>query len=144
VDPRIWLGVTAGWSAVEFALRNPHQITLERRSADSPACAAYSLRVRSWWSLLVRSRGQTVALGPDSRLVRNVGVIDCATGKLVELRIYRWHFAELVRAFALAGFEVHDECEQAHSRLRALAPILLISVVAVAAMAVAAVEIHGL
>ena len=147
LDPRVWPGVTAGWFAVEFVLRNPHQVTLERRSADSPACAAYSLRVRSWWSLLVRSRGQSVALGPDSRLVRNVGVIDCATGKLVELRIYRWQFAELVRAFALAGFEVHDECDRAPSRWRALAPILLISAVAVAvvaATAVAVVEIHGL
>jgi hypothetical protein len=144
VDLRIWVALTVAWSAVEFAIRNPHQVTLERRADTTSGRAAYGLDVRSWWLLLSRSRGKTIALGPDSRLVRNVGVIDCSTGKLVELRIYRWQFSELVRAFERAGFEVHDECDRAPSRWRELAPAVLIVVVAVAAVAVALVEIHGL
>ena len=149
LDPRMWLAFVLVWSAVEAAIRNPHQVTLERRADPVSGRAAYSLDVRSWWLLLFRSQGKTVALGPDSRLVRNVGVIDCVTGKLVELRIYRWQFSALVRAFQTAGFEVHDECNHAPSRWQARAPFVLFSVVAAAAVAmavaaVALVEMHGL
>jgi hypothetical protein len=147
IDVRVWLALTVGWSAVEFAIRNPHQVTLERQSADSSGRRAYDLDVRSWWLLLLGSRGRTIALGPDSRLVRNAGVIDCSTGELIELRIYRWQFSELVRAFERAGFEVHEECNRAPSRWRERVPVLLISAVAVAAVAavaVALVEIRGL
>jgi hypothetical protein len=143
-EVRIWLALTIAWSAVEFAIRNPHQVTLERDGADAPGRRSYHLGVRSWWSVLVGSPGQTIALTPDCRLVRNDGVIDCSTGKLIELRIYRWQFSELVRAFGRAGFEVHDECDHAPSRLLALAPLVVVSVVAVAAVAVALVEIHVL
>ncbi len=145
LDWRVWLALTVIWSTVEFAIRNPHQVTLERLAATSAgARGANDLDVRSWWSLLVRSPGKTIALGPDSRLVRNAGVIDCSTGKLIELRIYRWQFSELVRGFQAAGFEVHDERGRAPSRWRKQAPYLLVSVVAaVAAAAVALVEIRG-
>jgi hypothetical protein len=143
-DARVWLALMLGWSVVEFALRNPHQVTLVRIPADDSGHRAYKLDVRSWWSLLVRSGGRTVALGPESRLVRNVGVVDCASGKLVELRLYRWQFSELVHAFGLAGFDVHDECNHA-PRWRAAAPfVIATAIVTLAVMAVAAVEIHGL
>ena len=149
LDVRVWLALTVAWSAFEFALRNPHQVTLERLAADPSGRRVYDLNVRSWWSALIGSRGATVALGPDCRLVRNVGVIDCSNGKLIELRIYRWQFSELVRAFDRAGFEVHDERRHEPSRWRSRVPVLLASAVAVAAVAVAAaavalVEIHGL
>jgi hypothetical protein len=110
VDPRVWLVLAAAWSMVEFWLRNPHQVTLERQASESAGSDGYDLRVRSWGSILLRSPGETIALGPDSRLVRNVGVIDCSTGRLLVLRIYRRQFAEMVRAFEQAGFELHDEC----------------------------------
>jgi hypothetical protein len=142
-EPRVWLALTVGWSMVEFIIRNPEQVTLVRLPADRAGHHAYCLNVRTWWSLLVRTGGRTIALGPESRLVRNTGVVDCATGKLVELRIYRWQYSELVRAFGLAGFEVHDECRHA-SRWQTMGPAVLVAVAAVAIAAVAVVEIHGL
>ena len=148
LDWRVWLVLIVAWSAVESAIRNPHQVTLERQAAGPSGRRGYDLDVRSWWLLLFRARGKTIALGPDSRLVRNVGVVDCSTGELVELRIYRGQFSELVHAFERAGFEVHDECVHGQSSWRErAAPVLLISVVAVAAVAavaVALVEIHRL
>ena len=145
LDWRVWVGLAVGWSAVEFAIRNPHQVTLERQAAGGTGLLGYDLDVRSWWLLLVRRRGKTIALGPDSRLVRNVGVIDCSTGRLVDLRIYRFQFKELVGAFRAAGYEVHDECSQTPSRWRARATFLAIPLVAAMAVAAAAlvVEIHG-
>jgi hypothetical protein len=144
-EPRLWLALTVGWSMVEFIIRKPEQVTLVRLAADKAGHHTYSLEVQTWWSMLVRSGSRTIPLGPESRLVRNVGVVDCTTGKLVELRIYRWQFAELVRAFGRAGFEVHDECHHA-PRWRTAAPVAVIAVVAVAVAiaAVAVVEIHGL
>jgi hypothetical protein len=150
IDLRIWPALAVGWSAVEFAIRNPHRVILERQSADSTGRRAYDLDVRSWWSVLIRSGGRTIALGPDSRLVRNAGVIDCLTGKLVELRIYRWQFTQLVQAFERAGFEVHDECGPSPTPWLARTPVLRMSlaaiaaVAAVAAVAAAVLEIHGL
>ncbi len=141
IDLRVWLALAATWSAVEFWLRNPHQVTLERQASESAQGNEYDLRVRSWGSILLRSPGETIALGPDSRLVRNVGVVDCSTGRLRELRIYRRQFAELVQAFQQAGFELHDECGNGARRpwkigrlnLAALVGVAIVGVVLVGA-----------
>lgn len=150
IDFRVWLALAAAWSAVEFWLRNPHQVTLERHASE-PACGDdYDLRIQSWGSILLRSPGETIALAPDSRLVRNVGVVDCSTGRLRELRIYRRQFAELVRAFEQAGFELHDECGAGARRpskigrwnLAALVGVAVVGVVLVGAAALF-VATHG-
>ena len=150
IDLRVWLVLAAAWSAVEFWLRNPHQVTLERQASESGGSDGYDLHVRSWGSILLRSSGETIALGPDSRLVRNVGVVDCSTGRLRELRIYRRQFAELVRAFEQAGFELHDECGVKARRpskvgRRNLAALLGVAIVGAALVGAAAlfVATHG-
>ena len=150
IDLRVWLVLAAAWSMVEFWLRNPHQVTLERQASESGGSDGYDLHVRSWGSILLRSSGETIALGPDSRLVRNVGVVDCSTGRLRELRIYRRQFAELVRAFEQAGFELHDECSAEARRpskvgrwnLAALLGVAIVGVILVGAAALY-VAAHG-
>lgn len=150
IDLRVWLVLTAAWSTVEFWIRNPHQVTLERQASEPTGSDGYDLRVRSWGSILLRSPGETIALGPDSRLVRNVGVVDCSTGRLRVLRIYRWQFAELVHAFEQAGFELHDECRvETHRPAKAgrwnLAALLGATIVGVVLVGAAAlfVATHG-
>lgn len=144
IDLRVWLALAATWSAVEFWLRNPHQVTLERQASESAQGNEYDLRVRSWGSILLRSPGETIALGPDSRLVRNVGVVDCSTGRLRELRIYRRQFAELVQAFQQAGFELHDECENRARRPWKIGRLNLAALVGVAIVGVVLVGVAAL